>query len=408
MHIALFLQYYHTPDCPTAARPHALVERLSRTHDVTVITTRSGREKRLARRFSWSPSGVRLVEFDVPYDNAMTSPQRLRAFLQYAFRAISYGVQMPRPDLIIGSSTPLTAAAAAAAVAVLRGVPWIFEVRDLWPDFPIQMGALPRGLHSLLYGLETGLYRNANHVVSLSPDMEQHVRTVAPDASSTTIEYGTDLKLVDEVFSQEHSSLRQRFSLDRPFLVLYAGTFGRANAIPTLLNAAEQFAHRSDIFFAFAGQGYHDATVQRAARQFDHIRHLPPLPYPKALALFSVADLSLISFLDRPVLAANSPGKFFDSLATGTPVVVTNPGWTKRFVETHDCGWSVAPEAPDRLADQLRLLLDAPRALKQKGENAQSVARKQFDRAQLLDKYADLVARVGHEEHSSSERIDAG
>jgi glycosyltransferase involved in cell wall biosynthesis len=361
---------------------------------VTVITTRSWRDKRLAHRFSWSPSGVRLVEFDVPYANSMTSTQRLRAFLQYALRAISHGVRMPRPDLIIGSSTPLTAAVAAAVVAALRGIPWIFEVRDLWPDFPIQMGAIPRGLHSPLYGLEKELYRKAAHVVPLSPDMEQHVRTRAPDANTTMLEYGADLKLIDEISPDQQSSLRRRLSLDRPFLFLYAGTFGRANALPTLLNAAKRFSHRSDVLFAFAGRGYHESAVERAADRYSHIRHLPPLPYPDALTLFSCADLSLVSFRDQPVLAANSPGKFFDSLATGTPVLVTNPGWTKRFVETHDCGWYVPPESPERLATQLRRLLNGPKRLKEKGENAQSIARERFNRAQLMDRYADLVNRV--------------
>lgn len=403
MHVAVFLQYYHTPDCPTAARPYALVERLARDHEVTVLTTTSWRKKRLTHRFPWTPSNVRLVEFDVPYNNSMTSVQRLNAFLQYAVRAVTHGLQMPRPDLILGSSTPLTAAVAAAAAAALRGVPWIFEVRDLWPAFPIQMGAVPTpALRSLLFGLERTLYRSAAHVVTLSPDMEQHVRTVAPTADVTTIEYGTDLERVDDVSADLREALRRRFSIDRRFLVLYAGTFGRANAIPTLLDAAKRLSDRSDVLFAFAGSGHHDEAVRRAASDFDHIRRLPPLPYPDALALFSLADLSLVSFLDRPVLAANSPGKFFDSLAVGTPVLVTNPGWTRRLVRDHDCGWSVPPECPTALAQQLRRLLTVPpNRLQAAGERAQAVARRQFDRAALMTRYADLVASVFESETST-------
>jgi glycosyltransferase involved in cell wall biosynthesis len=107
-----------------------------------------------------------------------------------------------------------------------------------------------------------------------------------------------------------------------------------------------------------------------------------------------VADVSLVSFRDRPVLAANSPGKFYDSLATGTPVVVTNPGWTKRFVQTHNCGWYVPPEAPDALASRLRRLLNTPKRLRETSQNARRVARQHFDRTEIMDRYADLIARV--------------
>jgi len=395
--ITVFLQYYHTPDCPTAARPYALVERLGRDHDVTVITTRAWEEKRQAHRFPWVPSGVDLVRFDVPYDNTMSAPRRLAAFLQYAVRAVRHGLQMPRPDLILGSSTPLTAAAAAATVAQLRDIPWLFEVRDLWPAFPIQMGAVPNyGLHGLLRWGEAALYRSAAQVVTLSTDMEQHVRIRAPSAPVATLEYGPDFDLVDAIGSEEQAEIKDRFDLNRRFLVLYAGSFGRANAIPTLLDAARRLtADRSDVLVALAGQGHHEPAVEQAARRHEALRRLPSLPYPKTLALFKLADLSLVSFIDRPVLASNSPGKFFDSLATGTPVVVTNPGWTQRFVEQHACGWYVPPESPEALAGRVQTVLAHPDHLTAAGQSARHVAQRSFDRSEMMDRYAQLAERTG-------------
>ena len=396
MHIAVFLQHYHTPDCPTAARPYALVERLGRDHDVTVITTRAWEDTRQAHRFPWAPPGVDLVRFDVPYDNTMSAPKRLQAFLHYAGQALRHGLHMPRPDVVLGSSTPLTAAAVAGTVAQLRGLPWIFEVRDLWPAFPIQMGAVPDyGLHGLLRWGEAALYRSAAHVVTLSPDMEQHVQVQAPEASVTTQAYGAGLRYLDEVGDAAREHISERMSLDRPHLVLYAGTFGRANAIPTLLDAARRLIDaRSDVLVAFAGQGRHAPRVERAARRHDAIRRLAPLPYPETLALFERADLSLVSFLDRPVLAANAPGKLVDSLAAGTPVVVTNPGWTKRFVERHACGWFVPPESPEALAAQIQAVLASPDVLAKAGRAAETAARRHFDLEAMLDRYAALVDDV--------------
>jgi glycosyltransferase involved in cell wall biosynthesis len=399
MHIAVFLQYYHTPDCPTAARPYALVERLARDHEVTVITTRAWDGRRLADRYPWAPHGAQLVPLDVPYNNAMGPFARMQAFVDYAVRAVAHGLQMSRPDLVLGSSTPLTAAMAAATVAWARDVPWIFEVHDLWPAFPIQMGALDwPGLRSALRGLEAALYRSAAHVVTLSPDMEQHVRTVVPSAPVRTLPYGTDLDAVDAISDAQTAALRDRLALNGRFFVLYAGTFGRANAIPTLLDAADRLSGRSDLLVGLAGGGYHEPAVRRAARRHDHICLIDPLPYPDALALFSIADLSLVSFADRPVLAANAPGKFFDSLSVGTPVVVTNPGWTMRFVHRHRCGWSVPPESPTALASRLCALLETPDVLETAGQNARRAARRQFDRSDILHRYARLVETIGREE----------
>jgi glycosyltransferase involved in cell wall biosynthesis len=275
----------------------------------------------------------------------------------------------------------------------VRDVPWLFEVRDLWPAFPIQMGAVPDvGLHGLLRWGEAALYRSAARVVTVSPDMTQHVRVRAPSASVTTLEYGTDPTLVHEVDETERNELEERFALNGRFLVLYAGTFGRANAIPTLLKAARRLAAApSDVRVVLAGRGHHTPLVERAARRHDGIRRLPPLSHPETLALFGRADLSLVPFRDRPVLAANAPSKFFDSLATGTPVVVTNPGWTKRFVEQHGCGWVVPPEAPAALAAQVQSVLASPEARTKAGRNAHAAARRHFDRTTILDRYAILV-----------------
>lgn len=394
MHVAVFLQHYHTPDCATAARPHALVAALAARHDVTLVTTDAWRARRLARTTPWVPPGVRLVELRVPYANRMTARQRLASFARYAAGSFARGVRLPaRPDVVVASSTPLTTAVVGALVARRYGVPWVFEVRDLWPAFPIQMGAVPgRVLPRLLVAAEHALYRDAARIVALSPDMAAHVQAVPGAAPVTTNVYGADLARLDAVTGADVAALRRAYDLGTEGrLVLYAGSFGRANAIPTLLGAARRLAHRPDARFVFAGDGFHRPDVARAAAAQPNVRLLPPLPMPQALALFRAADLSLASFLDRPVLAANAPGKFFDSLAAGTPVVVTNDGWTRAFVERHGCGWYVPPECPAALAARVAACLDDPAALAAAGRRAAATAAARFDRRRLV---ARLVRTV--------------
>lgn len=394
MRITVFFQHYHTPDCSTAGRPYALVERLAHEHEVTVITTDAWRTRRVTHAFDWVPHAADFVELSVPYDNAMTAGRRLRSFLQYATRAAARALVRAKPDLIIGSSTPLTAAAAAGGVAQTRGVPWIFEVRDLWPDFPIQMGAVPSLLaRRLLYGLEHLLYRSADHVVTASPDMTRHVRTALPPDQVSTLSYGTDFDLHARADARDDEDLRRELGLPDAPIVLYAGSFGRANDIPTLLAAARRLDDR-DAVFVFAGDGYHAPAIEEAARNCAPVIRLPPQPYPRMLRIFRCAEVSVVSFIDLPVLGTNGPSKFYDSLGAGTPVVVTGNGWTRRFVEEQGCGWAVPAEAPDRLADTIAGILDRPEALCEAGRRARDAARTHFDRARDMDRYAALVARV--------------
>ncbi|PEN06248.1 glycosyltransferase WbuB [Longimonas halophila] len=391
MHILVLLQYYHTPDGPTAGRPYALVQALAGHHDVTVITTQTGKERRITHQFEWVPSGVSLKTLQVPYRNAMTTRERLQVYAQYAVRAGWNGLRLSPPDLIVASSTPLSVPMVAGVLARWHGVPWVFEVRDLWPDFPIQMGAVPSSwAQRALYALEQRLYRSAAHIVALSPDMARHVRCRAGHDRVYLNPYGTDLSLLRQAPLQEAKKL---CPLDAgQHLVLYAGSLGRANAIPTLLDAARRLRHRSDIVWGFVGSGYHQPTVEAAAARLPNVRMLPPQPYPHTLALFKHASLSITSFIDRPVLRANAPSKLMDSLAAGTPVVVTNPGWTKRLVESGGCGWYVPPENSEALASCVAAAIDAPPERQASWQrNARRLAHTRFDRALHMTRYRTLL-----------------
>jgi glycosyltransferase involved in cell wall biosynthesis len=396
MHIAVLYQHYNTPDCAATGGHHTLISEWSRRHDITLIASRAWYEQRLTQRFDWAPPGVRVHLLDVPYDNAMTPGQRLWAFGRFAGETLLRGLTIDRPDVIFGVTTPLTTALIASLISSLRDIPWVFHLKDLWPDFPIQMGAVRSPwMQRALYGLERHLYHHAAHVVALSPDMAAHVRRrgVPPKRVSTLVN-GTDFYLIDACTSDEVRTLQKQHGLQDKRVVLYAGTYGRANDIPTVLTAAERLDDRADVRFVFIGDGYEAPRVRAAARHRSNVLALPPQPRHRMFGWFKLADVSLVPFIDLPVLAANSPAKFYDSLGAGTPVVVTNPGWTKRFVEQHRCGWYVPPSSPDVLTQRLNALLNHPDALQEAGRRGAAVAREQFDRVQLARRLEAILARV--------------
>ncbi|WP_045688214.1 glycosyltransferase family 4 protein [Hymenobacter sp. AT01-02] len=386
MHIAVFSQYHTNPDCPATSRHYSLLAQLARKHRITLITTRTWERQRLTYEFPWLPEGVTMRAAEVSYENKMGVARRILSFGQYAAYALREGVRLEKPDVIWGISTPLTAAWAAAQVARLRRVPWVFEVQDLWPSFPIAMGAVPNLFaQRRLFDLEKSLYQSARHVLPLSPDMTSYVRQLGISADKvTTVLNGTDLDLAACATSAAVAALRQQQGLEGQRVILYAGTFGRANAIPTLLAAAVQLApQHPDVTWLFMGHGFHQEIVEQAAATYPFIRLVAPQPRHAVFTWFRLADVAVVSFLGLPVLDANSPAKFYDSLAVGTPVIVTNAGWTKTFVEQHRCGWYSPAEDVDALVFTIATVLRDKNLLRTAGDAGKEVAQKYFDRQQI-------------------------
>ncbi|TGD78274.1 glycosyltransferase family 4 protein [Hymenobacter wooponensis] len=386
MHIAVFSQYHTNPDCPATSRHYSLLKHIAQSHRVTLITTRTWEPQRLTQQYPWLPEGVEMRAADVAYENRMGVARRVLSFGQYAAYAFKEGLKIDKPDVIWGISTPLTAAWAAAQVARWRRVPWVFEVQDLWPSFPIAMGAVPSKLaQQRLFALEKGLYESARHTVTLSPDMTSYVRGLGlPEHKVTTIWNGTDLDLAAQATPEATNVLRAEHNLVGRRVVLYAGTFGRANDIPTLIAAAEQLAPRMpDVVWLFMGHGFDEPRLREAAVRCSAIRVVPPQPRHEVFKWFRLAEVSVVSFLGLPVLDSNSPAKFYDSLAVGTPVIVTNQGWTKELVEHHRCGWfSLAGDAP-ALASRVANILQDNKQRQLAGEAGKRVAYEAFDRQQL-------------------------
>ena len=394
MHIAVFSQHHTNPDCPATSRHYALLARLAQNHRITLITTNTWQRLRLTHEFPWVPAGVEVRAAAVPYENKMGVSRRLLSFGQYAAYAVREGLRMNKPDVIWGISTPLTAAWAAAQVARRRRVPWVFEVQDLWPSFPVAMGAVPGWARGALYAMEARLYQSARQIVTLSPDMTRYVEQVGRAASEksfgpekvTTILNGTDLELAARATDEVVGKLRQDYDLMNCQVVLYAGTFGRANAIPTLLAAAEVAAARlPGVRWLFMGHGHDEPLIRAAAARCPAIRLVPPQPRHAVFGWFRLAAVSVVTFLGLPVLDANSPAKLYDSLAVGTPVIVTNAGWTQTLVETHRCGWYVPADDAAALAEKLLALLQQPAQLAAAGNAGQRLAQRLFNREQLAE-----------------------
>ena len=398
MHIAVFSQYHTSPDCPATSRHYTLLTEIAKHHRVTLFTTPAWRPQRLTHEWPWVPPGVELREARVPYQNAMGPARRALAFAQYAAWAARAGRGMARPDVVWGISTPLTAAWAAAQCARHWRVPWVFEVQDLWPAFPVAMGAVPTALaQQQLFRLEKRLYESAAHIVPLSPDMSRHIAALGiSPAKITTLLNGTDLDLAARPTPPLVAELRWAQGLENQQVVLYAGTFGRANDLPTVVAAAEALvAADPAATFLFLGHGFFEPLVAAAAARWPgRIRLVGGQPRHAVFSWFALTDVAVVSFLGLPVLDTNSPAKLYDALAVGTPVVVTNQGWTKTLVEQHGCGWYAPAGNPVALTARLQAVLADPAGSRAAGERGRLLAQTEFDRVALAARMREILESV--------------
>ncbi len=396
MRILLLYQYWHTPDHGAACRYFHLTDYLSEANEIRVVSSNSYFKDRVSNHFPDKPEKVRLHLSKVPYANKMGLVMRLFSYSIFSLKVLWRSL-VGKTDVIWAVSTPLSVPASASILSKFKGVPWVFEVSDLWPDFPIEMGAIRNPLFKkMLYKLELSLYRSADHIVSKSPDITSHIVNLGIDPSKVTTTYnGTDFGVYDHLdYTKDVDDFIQDHGLDEKRIVIYAGTFGRANDIENLINATKIFANSPDTHFVYAGWGYHETDLRELMESQDNVTLIGLQSRPHTIEWLRKADLSLVSFKDLEVLKANSPTKFYDSLGVGTPVIVTNAGWTKEFVEQHECGWFVPPGQPRLLSEQIITALEDRETLEEFSDNAVTISRQLFDRKKLTPIFQSIFDSV--------------
>lgn len=403
MRILYLHQHYSVPAGSTATRSHAFAEALAaRGHEVTLAcgryagaVTGLGGPFRRGRR-DGRVGRHRVVEFDIPCGNAMGLAARSTAFLRFAARATSLAVA-ERPDVIVASSTPLTVALPALAARRLRGTPFVFEIRDPWPELPRAMGGVPRPALAAMDRIADVACRAATAVVALSEGMADTALSHGADPARVhVVPNGCDLQL----FGPHVAPWRPPQSRPSECLAVYAGAQGRANGLGTLLDAAAILRARGDsrLRILLAGEGAETpALMARAAAEgLANVTFLGPLPRAAVGSLLAGSQVALHLLADVPEFAEwTSPNKIMDGLAAGRPVVTNQPGRAARIVEDGPSGIAVPPGDAPSLADALARLVHDPALRERMGIAARRQAVRLWDRRLLAERFCAVVEAAG-------------
>ena len=397
MHILYLHQHFSTPAGSTATRSFAFARALAtRGHRVTLATGRyQGAETGLSGacrrgRREGRVAGFQVVQWDIPYANAMGIAARGMAFLRYAAAAARLALR-EKPDLVIASSTPLTVALPALLAKALRGIPFIFEIRDPWPELPRAMGVLPAPIAPFMEVLANLACRHAASVVALSEGMAQTARARGADpAWVQVIGNGCDLDL----FGPHIAPWRPAEAAPWEVLALYAGAHGRANGLGVVVEAARLLAARGEtrLRILLVGEGAEKTALMRDASGLPNITFLPPMPKREVAGLFAGSQIALHILADCPAFAAwTAPNKLMDGLAAGRPVISTAPGDAARLLTEGGAGMAIAPADAAGLAAALTSLVEDPARRTAMGQAARSLALRQHDRRLLAARFAALV-----------------
>jgi len=405
--ILIIHQYYLAPGQPGGSRFNELA-RLWRDagHDVTIVagtinyatgTTQPGLTGRwLARRIE---DGIDVWRCRVPETYNRSYLGRIWAFVGFTATGTLAALRAERPHVIIATSPPLTTAITGWIASVRHDVPWVFEIRDLWPESVVTTGVLrERSLVTLaLYRLERFACSRATKINVLTPafatDLER--RGLAMADKIVFIPNGADLDVFKPAPKQ--NAVRKRYGWNDRFVCLYAGAHGRANALMQLVDAAAELRSDRDVLIACVGDGPERHACERAAadRGLDNIQFLGAQSKDAMPQFVNAADVGLAVLQDNPTFRTVYPNKIFDYMACERPVILAIDGVARQLVcDDAQAGIFVEPENGRAIAAAIRRLRAEPNLAAEFGRNGRRWAIAHVDRRVLATRYLDALSRI--------------
>jgi len=334
--------------------------------------------------------GIEVIELRLAYANHHGFIKRTATFLRFALRSAWIAISEPC-DLIFATSTPLTAGIPGIVGKVLRGRRFVFEVRDLWPELPREMGVIRNPLIlGLMSTLEWCCYRSADRCIGLAPGIVNGIaKRGVPHSRIDLIPNAADVELFKPGGGR---------SSGPHIRAVFTGTHGIANGLDAVLDAAGELRRRGDdrIQINLIGDGKLKATLRSRAHTegLSSVTFVDPLPKTALANILSDADVGLMILANVPAFYyGTSPNKFFDYLASGLPVICNYPGWVSDLITEHQCGIAVAPSDAGAFADALQALASDPVRRQTMGMNARALA-KRFDREVLAGQFVDTLEQV--------------
>jgi glycosyltransferase involved in cell wall biosynthesis len=407
--IVVVHQYYLAPGEPGISRFNEMARVwVTAGHAVTVIAgnvslstgqTHSGTRGRLFTRIS--DGAVTVWRCLVPSVYSKSYLGRRFAYAVFTLSASLAALRTPSADVVIATSPPLFVVIPGWLKAKLsrRGTPWIFEVRDLWPESAVTTGVVGARapLTRFLYWLERRACASAATVVALTPAIADDIvrRGLAPAERVTCIPNGADLRLFAP--GERDNPFRRQFGWGDRIVAMYSGAHGRANDLGQLLNAAEALRDRTDIVIALVGDGQQRRALEAEARRraLPNVVFCGPQPKERMAECVNAADIGLAVLQRNPTFRTVYPNKIFDYMACARPIVLAIDGSARELVcDRSRSGVFAEPGDGRAIADAIRRLADEPELRRELGANGRRWVQHNESRDVLAARYLEVMGEL--------------
>lgn len=393
MHVLLIHQAFAGPNEPGGTRHWELATRaLAKGHRFTVVASdASYLTGRSAEAGEEETPGLRVLRVRTLRTLHRSFAWRVTAFLGFMLSSTFRALAVRKVDLVFGTSPPIFQAVSAWLAAALKRVPFVLEIRDLWPEFAVGMGVLTNpALVRIARWLEAFLYGRADLLVVNSPAYRDYLlRRGIPEVKVRFVPNGVDASMFEP--SARGETLRREWGCDGKTVALYAGALGPANDIPTLLAAAESLRSEPSLAIVLVGDGKDRPKLEEAARAkgLSNVLFAGTLPKRRMPEALAACDVGVAILRDIPMFRTTYPNKVFDYMAAGRPTVLAIDGVIRDVIEEAEGGAFVPPGNAEALAEAIRALARNAEMRARMGASARAFVEKRFNR----DDQAQLFVR---------------
>lgn len=404
MHI-LFLTHYFPPEVNApASRTYENAKRwIKGGHRVTVITCAPNHPRGIVypgyrnRLRQWDEKdGIRILRVLTYLSPNEGFLKRTCNYLSYMLSATALSPLVRDVDVVISTSPQFFCGMAGLWVSLLKRRPWVLEIRDLWPESIIAVGAIKhRSIIRLLEGLENLLYFRADHIVSVTRSFKQHIisRGVEPECISV-LTNGADFEQFRPM--AKRNGVREALGLKDKFVASYIGTHGMAHGLDTVLKAAEILRGKDQIVFLLIGDGAERERLlrQKESLHLQNVLMLPQQPKEKIPEFLAASDASMVLLKRNDLFKTVIPSKIFEAMAMERPIILGVEGESRAIVEQGGCGVWIEPENYNELAQTVLALSEEPDRVEKLGLNGRRFVEAHYSRDVLAERYLRLVEKT--------------
>ena len=323
---------------------------------------------------------------------------RVIGYLSYTFSALIKSLMLKKTDLIIITSPSIFVGISAITLSKIKSIPFVLEVRDLWPESAVATGVLNNKiLLNILYWLEYRLYKYSKKIVVLTPAFKENIEKRFPEfiGKIEIITNGADFSIMSE--NNKAIQIREKYNWQEKKVFAYFGAHGVANDLMQVVEVANSFKNDDNIHFVLIGDGMQKKMLKDKVNEYglNNIEFIDSVPKNEVVDYINAVDICMAILKKTDTFKTVYPNKVFDYMSCKKPTLVTIDGITRDLIETSQCGLYSEPENLEEFKIVVNKFINIKdEELSKFGENGFKYVKEHFDREKLAERYIEVIEKV--------------